>query len=151
MKGKLLPTGHAAGAWEHIGLPQSFPGDFDVAQISWRPDYDPFSYRHLSRCARKIYLFREEYIFDMERAVVIETPQLGNATYIFSKPRSMTSFLALYTVVSKDDIRRNRENVAQQLGFLGRVIHGSQPRHWMADIRRRIGERTEYLAGASAL
>ena len=127
------------------------PGDFDVAQISWRPDYDPFSYRHLSRRARKIYLFREEYIFDMERAVVIETPQLGNATYVFFKPRSMTSFLALYTGVSKDDIRRNRENVAQRLGFLGRVIHGSQPRHWMADIRRRIGERTEYLAGASAL
>lgn len=25
MKGKLLPTGHATGAWEHIGLPQSFP------------------------------------------------------------------------------------------------------------------------------
>ena len=25
------------------------PGDFDVAQISWRPDYDPFFYRQLSR------------------------------------------------------------------------------------------------------
>ena len=24
------------------------PGDFDVAQISWRPDYDPFFYRELS-------------------------------------------------------------------------------------------------------
>jgi hypothetical protein len=23
------------------------PGDFDVAQISWRPDYDPFFYRQL--------------------------------------------------------------------------------------------------------
>jgi hypothetical protein len=26
-------------------------GDFDIAQISWRPDYDPFFYRELSRCA----------------------------------------------------------------------------------------------------
>src|SRR5208282_2548196 len=54
------------------------PGDFDVAQISWRPDYDPFFYRQLSRRARRIYLFRDEYIFDAEKAVVVETPQLGH-------------------------------------------------------------------------
>jgi hypothetical protein len=72
-------------------------------------------------------LFRDEYIFDLERAVVIETPQGGNATYVFSKPRSMTSFLGHYTRVSKDDIRRNRENAAERLGFLGRVIHGNNP------------------------
>ena len=53
------------------------PGDFDVAQINWRPDYDPFFYRQLSRRARRIYLFREEYIFEVEKAVVVETPQLG--------------------------------------------------------------------------
>ena len=125
------------------------PGDFDVAQISWRPDYDPFFYRQLSRRARRIYLFRDEYIFDLERAVVIETPQLGNATYVFSKPRSMTSFLGHYTRVSKDDIRRNREHAAERLGFLGRVIHGNNPKHWMSEIRRRIGERTAYLVAAA--
>ena len=76
----------------------------------------------------------------MERAVVIETPQLGNATYVFSKPRSMTSFLALYTRVSKDDIRRNRENTAERLGFLGRVIHGNNPRIWIKELKERIGE-----------
>ena len=70
------------------------PGDFDVAQISWRADYDPFFYRQLSRRARRIYLFRDEYIFDVEKAVVVETPQLGHATYVFAKPRSMDSFLA---------------------------------------------------------
>src|SRR5882724_5490404 len=48
------------------------PGDFDIAQISWRPDYDPFFYRHLSRHARRIYLFRDEYVFDVEKAVVVE-------------------------------------------------------------------------------
>jgi hypothetical protein len=125
------------------------PRDFDVAQISWRPDYDPFFYRQLSRRARRIYLFRDEYIFDLQRAVVIETPQLGNATYVFSKPRSITSFLVHYTRISKDDIRRNRENAAERLGFLSRVIHGNNPKHWMSDIRRHIGESTDYLAAAA--
>jgi hypothetical protein len=69
------------------------PSDFDIAQISWRPDYDPFFYDQLSDRAGRIYLFRGEYIFDLERAVVVETPQLGHATYVFAKPRSMESFL----------------------------------------------------------
>ena len=81
------------------------PGDFDVCQISWRPDYDRFFYRQLSRRALRTYLFRDEYIFDVEKAVVVETPQLGHATNVFSKPRSMDSFLALYTKITKDDIR----------------------------------------------
>ena len=68
------------------------PGDFDVAQISWRPDYDPFFYRQLARRARRIYLFRDEYIFDVEKAVVVETPQLGHATYVFAKPKNQIPF-----------------------------------------------------------
>jgi len=122
------------------------PGDFDVAQISWRPDYDPFFYRQLSRRARRIYLFRDEYIFDVEKAVVVETPQLGHATYVFAKPRSMDSFLALYTKITKDDIRRNRNNVAERLGFLGRVIHGTNPRAWLKEVRQRIGEKIDFAA-----
>ena len=125
------------------------PGDFDVAQISWRPDYDPFFYRQLSRRARRIYLFREEYIFDVEKAVVVETPQLGHATYVFAKPRSMDTFLALYTKITKDDIRRNRNNAAERLGFLGRVIHGTNPRAWLKEARQRIGEGID-LAAAMA-
>jgi hypothetical protein len=122
------------------------PGDFDVAQISWRPDYDPFFYRQLSRRARRIYLFRDEYIFDVERAVVVETPQLGHATYVFAKPRSMDSFLALYTKITKDDIRRNRNNAAEQLGFLGRVIHGTNPKAWLKEVRQRVGEAVDFAA-----
>jgi hypothetical protein len=122
------------------------PGDFDQAQISWRPDYDPFFYRQLSRRARRIYLFREEYIFDVEKAVVVETPQLGHATYVFAKPRSMDSFLVLYTKISKDDIRRNRNNVAERLGFLGRVIHGTNPRAWLKEVRQRLGEEIDFAA-----
>jgi len=122
------------------------PGDFDVAQISWRPDYDPFFYRQLSHRARRIYLFRDEYIFDVEKAVVVETPQLGHATYVFAKPRSMDSFLALYTKITKDDIRRNRNNAAERLGFLGRVIHGTNPRAWLKEVRQRIGEQIDFAA-----
>jgi len=122
------------------------PGDFDVAQISWRPDYDPFFYRQLSRRARRLYLFRDEYIFDVEKAVVVETPQLGHATYVFAKPRSMDSFLAMYTKITKDDIRRNRDNAAERLGFLGRVIHGTNPRAWLKEVKLRIGENTDLPA-----
>ena len=110
------------------------PNDFDIAQISWRPAYDSFFYRQLSRRARRIYLFRSEYIFDLEKAVVVETPQLGHATYVFAKPRSMEGFLALYTRITKEDIRRNRDNVGERLGFLGRVIHGTNPRAWLKEM-----------------
>jgi len=122
------------------------PGDFDVAQISWRPDYDPFFYRQLSRRARRIYLFRDEYIFDVEKAVVVETPQLGHATYVFAKPRNMDSFLALYTKITKEDIRRNRNNTAERLGFLGRVIHGTNPGAWLKELKLRIGESVDLAA-----
>ena len=122
------------------------PSDFDVAQISWRPDYDPFFYRQLLRRARRIYLFRNEYIFDVEKAVVVETPQLGHATYVFAKPRSMDTFLALYTKITKDDIRRNCNNAAARLGFLGRVIHGANPRGWLKEVRQRIGEQIDFAA-----
>ena len=119
------------------------PGDFDVAQISWCPDYDPFFYRQLSHRARRIFLFREEYIFDVEKAVVVETPQLGHATYVFAKPRSM------YTNITKDDIRRNRNNAAEQLGFQERVIHGTNPRAWLREVRQRIGEKVDSAAVSS--
>jgi len=125
------------------------PGDFDVAQISWRPDYDPFFYRQLACRARRIYLFRDEYIFDVEKAVVVETPQLGHATYVFAKPRSMDSFLALYTKITKDDIRRNRNNAAERLGFLGRVIHGTNPRAWLKEVRLRVGEGIDFAAAVA--
>src|SRR5271166_5588071 len=125
------------------------PGDFDVAQISWRPDYDPFFYRQLSRRARQIYLFRDEYIFDVEKAVVVETPQLGHATYVFARPQSMDRFLALYTKTTKDDIRRNRNNAAEQLGFLGRVIHGTNPRAWLKEVRQRVGEGMDFAAAVA--
>jgi hypothetical protein len=97
------------------------PTDFDVGLITWKPDYDAFYYRQLRRRARCLYLFRAEYIFDLEGAVVVETPQLGHATYLFSKPASLTEFLSIYSSLTKDDIRHNRNNAAERLGFLGRL------------------------------
>jgi hypothetical protein len=122
------------------------PGDFDIAQINWRPDYDPFFYRQLSRRACRIYLFRGEYVFCLEKAVVAETPQLGHATYVFAKPRSMEGFLALYTTVTKEDIRCNRQNVGERLGFLGRAMHGTNRRVWLKEMRHRLGERIDFAS-----
>ena len=123
----------------------AIPGDFDVAQISWRPDYNPFFYNELSRRARRIYLFRDEYIFEVERAVVVETPQLGHATYVFASPRKLDNFLALYTQTTKADIRRNQDNIAERLGFLERVVHSVNPRVWLNEISERIGEKATLL------
>ena len=126
-----------------------FPGDFDVAQITWQPDYDPFFYDQLCRRARRLYLFREEYIFDLEKSVVVETPQLGHATYLFAKPQNMEQFLAAYVRTAKEEIRQNRNNVAEVLGFLGRVIHGTNPRSWLTELKTKIGERVDDAAATS--
>jgi hypothetical protein len=134
---------------ERICSKLGIPTDFDIAQISWRPDYDELFYRQLSQRARRLYLFRDEYIFDVEKAVVVETPQLGHATYVFSKPRILESFLRLYTRTSKDDIRRNRDNVAGQLGFLKRVIHGTSSRAWLKELSPHLGENADFASALS--
>jgi hypothetical protein len=120
------------------------PGDFDVAQISWQPDYDPFFYQQLSHRARTFYLFRSEYIFDLKRGVVVETPELGHATYVFAKPKSMPAFLADYARTTKEDILDNRSNVAEHLGYLGRVMHGANPRGWLKKIKAHVGEPPDF-------
>jgi hypothetical protein len=125
------------------------PGDFDVAQISWRPDYDAFFYQQLCRRARRIYLFRDEYIFDLPRVIAVETPQLGHATYLFSRPQSIEAFLAAYVATTKEAIRQNRANVADRLGFLGRVVHGSNPRGWLRALKARLGEAADSSEVAS--
>jgi hypothetical protein len=116
------------------------PGDFDVAQLTWQPDYDAFFYQQLAKRARRRYLFRGEFLFEVANGVVVETPQLGHATYLFSKPARIETFLTLYTRVTKEDIRRNRENIAARLGFLGRIVHGVNPRAWIKELRAHLGD-----------
>jgi len=120
------------------------PGDFDVAQISWRPDYDPFYYDQLRKRARRMYLFRGEYIFELERAIVVEVPAVGHATYIFA-PGDIARFVLQYAKVNKDDIRKNRDGAAERLGFVGRVMHGSNPSSWVRELKSRVGEGRDRL------
>jgi hypothetical protein len=77
--------------------------------------------------------------------VVVETPQLGHATYLFSKPANMSEFLATYSKVTREDILRNRSNVAERLGFLGRLIHGLKLGAWLKDLKARVGEIADYV------
>jgi hypothetical protein len=120
------------------------PSDFDVAQISWKPDYDSFYYNQLRKRTRKLFLFRDEYIFELEHATVVEVPQQGHATYVFSRPPNLDQWVRAYARVVKDDIRKNRGNAAEQLGFLGRVMHGRNPRSWLRALRAKIGEPVDY-------
>jgi len=125
------------------------PGDFDVSMITWKPDYDPFFYKQLVKRARRLYLFRDEYVFDAVVAVIVETPELGHATYLFSKPSSMEAFFNIYQRVTKEDIRRNRDNVAGRLGFVGRIVHGNNPRLWVKALKDHLREPVEYAEAAT--
>jgi hypothetical protein len=129
---------------ENLCAALGMPADFDVRLITWKPDYDAFYYRQLRRRSRALYLFRSEYIFDLQGAIVVETPQLGHATYLFSKPASLTEFLSTYSGLTKDQIRHNRNHAAERLGFLGRLIHGRNPQAWLQELRTRLGERVDY-------
>lgn len=120
------------------------PSDFDIAQFCWKPDYDPHFYQQLKKRSQNVYLFRDEYIFQLPRAIVAEVPQLGHATYIFARAGDVREFVNRYSKTSRDDIRKNRDNVAQQLGFIGRVMHGSNPRTWDRELGCRIGETVHY-------
>jgi hypothetical protein len=112
---------------ERMFATMNVPGDFEVTQISWRPDYDSFFYQQLSSRALRIYLFRDEYIFELEKAVVVETPQLGNATYLFASLKAW--------IVSWLFIRRSQKTT---FGTIGRILEknsGSSAGSFMGVIR----------------
>jgi hypothetical protein len=119
---------------------QGLPGDFDVAQLTWRPDYDAYYYDQLNQRARTMFVFRDEYIFDLERSVVVEMPKAGHATYVFAKPGDVGEWVWDYAKTTRHDIRLNRDNVAESLGFRGRVVHGKSKTEWLRDLQMKIGE-----------
>lgn len=123
----------------HLCWDRGLPGDFDVVQLSWQPDYDPFYYEQLSNRARTMYLFRDEYIFDL-RAVVVEIPQAGHATYVFQKPERLDEWMKKYVKTTRQEILANRNNVAENLGFLGRIVHGINKAEWLEELLARIGQ-----------
>jgi hypothetical protein len=50
--------------------------------------------------------------------------------------------------VTRDDVLHNRRNVAERLGFLGRLIHGQNPRAWLKELKVRVGEVVDYAEAA---
>ena len=119
-----------------------FPGDFDVKQITWEAGYDVFYYHELLKRARTAYFFRDEYVFELEKTIAIEKPQSGHATYLFARPQNLERFLALYSSVRREDIRRNRGNVAERLAFVARIGHGMHPHVWLKELGLRLGDHT---------
>jgi len=131
--------------WGH-GL----PGDFDVMQITWRPDYDTYYSEELSKRARTMYLFREGYIFDLEKCVVVEVPQAGHATYVFAKPARLQEFVWQYAKTTRRHILANRHNIAERLRFIGRVVHGANKAEWLEELCSRLGESADLRTAAPA-
>jgi hypothetical protein len=77
-------------------------------------------------------------------------PRQGHPTYVFAKPRSMDGFLSHTPKAMKDDIRHNRNNAAERLGFIGHVVHGDNSRTWLKEIRQRIGKGIDFDSTASS-
>src|SRR5260370_41088090 len=127
-----------------LGWKVGLRGDVDVAQICWRPDYDPYYQEQLTSRARTMYVFRDEYIFDLEKSVIVEVPQAGHATYVFTKPDDVKQWVWQYAKTTRQDIRLNRNNIAESLGFLGRVVHGKSKAEWLKGLRNRIGGSPDY-------
>jgi hypothetical protein len=53
----------------------------------------------------------------------------------------MTEWVWQYAKTSRQDIRLNRDNIAQSLG---RVDHGSSRTQWVKDLRLKIAELPDY-------
>ena len=122
------------GTLERLGAAEGIPSDFDVALINWKPDYDRYYYEQLLERSRRLFLFRNEYLFETAAAIVVETPQAGHATYVFSAPGDLEAFLRGYTQTTKEAIRHNQDNCAERLGYLRRVVHGGDRQKWLAEL-----------------
>ncbi len=119
---------------------RGLPGDFDVRLIIWKPEFEEFYYNQLKRHALSLYLWREEFIFELEHMMVVEIPQAGRASYIFKKPAALDRWLASYVLTSRSEIRKNQGNAAEVSGFVGRVVHGRKPGNWWKELLQRTGE-----------
>ena len=118
---------------ERLGAAEGIPSDFDVPLINWKPDYDRYFYEQLLKVSKRLFLFKNEYLFETATSIVVETPQAGHATYLFSAPCDFEAFLRGYTQTTKEAIRHNQDNCAERLGYLGRVVHGGDRQKWLAE------------------
>jgi hypothetical protein len=113
--------------------------------VTWRPDYEPYYFEQLRKRAATWFLFRDEYLFIWANVVISEIPQTGHATYTFARPTDLDDFLRRYAGVTRQDVRRNRDNVATELGFVGRTVRGTKKKRWLTDVLKQAGEGTDYL------
>jgi len=110
---------------------------------SWKPSYEAHYFEELRKRSLTWHLLRDEYLFVLTH--VSEIPQLGHATYIFAKPASFEAFTDRYAKASREDIRCNRANVATELGFIGRVVRGTNRQHWLENVLKLSGSASGRL------
>jgi len=113
--------------------------------VTWGPDYEPYYFEQLRRRSTNWFLFRDEYLFVWTDVLIAEIPQLGHATYVFAEPADVRAFMHRYSGVTRDDIRRNRDNVATELGFIGRIVRGRKKKRWLNDVLKLAGEKADYV------
>ena len=111
--------------------------------LTWMADYEPYYFEHLSRRCRTWFLFRDEYLFVWENVLIAEVPQQGHATHLFARPRNMDKLMKHYARAEREDVRNNRNDVASQLGFVGRVIRGRRKRRWLNDVLKHADEKAD--------
>lgn len=106
---------------------------------TWQRDFDVYYFDELRSRATNWFLFRREFIFVLSTGIVSEVPMPGHATYVFRTPADFDSFIGQYAAVTREDIRRNRNNCAALLGFVGRVVRGRHRKRWLANVLKVLG------------
>jgi hypothetical protein len=104
--------------------------------INWEPDYEEALYRELAARARAVYLFRNEYLFVFEQAVVSEIPQVGHASYIFHPNTPLNAFLRSYAQTTRHAIRTEPKTAREAIGYAGRIPHQKDLSVWIERIVR---------------
>jgi hypothetical protein len=117
--------------------------DLGPQHVNWQPDYEEFYFEELRKRSKTWFLFRDEYLFVWHKILIAEIPALGHATYLFLRPENLEEFMAEYAKAERDDVRRNRDEVASRLGFIGRVVRGRRKMRWLNDVLTRAGEQVE--------
>jgi hypothetical protein len=108
-------------------------------------DYEAYYFEQLRERSRTWFLFRNEYLFVLPDAVIAEVPQPGYATYLFAVPDDLLRFKTTYATATREDVRRNRNDIGAKLGFIGRVVRGHRKKRWLANVLRQAGEKAEYV------
>jgi hypothetical protein len=135
---------------EHIQIQDWFDGvgaskQLKPQHVTWQRDYDPYYFEQLRERSRTWFLFGSEYLFVWPHVLISEVPQLGHATYVFARPSDIQALMRDYSRATREDIRRNQNNVATELGFVGRVVRGRKKKRWLIDVLNFAGEKADYV------